>query len=72
MCLSGIYVLCMRRALGGEKRALDLLQRGLQAVVSHLMYVLRTQPGSYVRVARTFNNIAIYLASSLKLSSEDF
>lgn len=40
-------------AQGGQKRELEPLELGLQVIVSHLMWVLATQLGSFARTACT-------------------
>ena len=39
----------------GQKRVLDVLELELQAVVSHLVRALGTEPGSSVRAANALN-----------------
>lgn len=40
----------------GQKRALDLLQLGLQVVVAYPTWVLGNQPSSSARTARALNS----------------
>lgn len=46
-------------ACGGQKRSLDPLELELQMVVSHLMWVLQTEPRSSAEAASAMNNWAI-------------
>jgi hypothetical protein len=53
-----VYIQCLHR----PDRASDFLELELEEVVSHLMYILGTQCGSYARAASFLNSSAIFPA----------
>lgn len=60
-----IYVNIGINAHEGQKKALDPLDQEWQGVVSHLIWVLGTELGTYKRVASGLNYLAISIAPKI-------